>query len=55
MCHLLMLRGVLAIGGAVLALEPDGLVCEEMTGDGVDSSSDSKADDNKERPQLGWD
>jgi len=55
MCHILMLGGVLVVGGTVLALQPDSLVREEMAGDGVKSCGDSKADDNKERPKLGWD
>lgn len=44
--HILVLGGMLVVGGTVLALQTDGLVCEEMAGDGVNSGNDSEAHDN---------
>lgn len=45
MRHILVLGGMCVVGGTVLALQADSLVCEEMAEDGVNTSHDSKAND----------
>lgn len=44
-----------AVGSAILSLETDGLVNDQVTGDGVASRADGEADDDTKGNQLGGD